>query len=71
MKLRARQSSDHWIGFVHCVLRFGPVGPLKNADFVMNQVFWIGVYPGITPAMIEYMVESLQSLASAGVQAGV
>jgi len=47
------------------------VGPLRNADFVMNQVFWIGVYPGITPAMIEYMVESLHSLASAGVQAGV
>ena len=47
------------------------VGPLTNADFVMNQVFWIGVYPGITPAMIEYMVESLHSLASAGVQAGV
>ena len=29
-KLRSRQSFDHWIGSVHCVLRLGPVGPLKN-----------------------------------------
>jgi len=30
---------------------------LRNADFVMNQVFWIGVYPGIRPAMLDYMLE--------------
>ena len=29
--LRSRQSSDQLIGAVHCDLRFGPVGPLKNA----------------------------------------
>jgi CDP-6-deoxy-D-xylo-4-hexulose-3-dehydrase len=33
------------------------VGSLKNTDFIMNQVFWIGVYPGITSEMIEYMVD--------------
>jgi CDP-6-deoxy-D-xylo-4-hexulose-3-dehydrase len=39
------------------------VGDLKNADAVMNRVFWIGVYPGLTPAMLDYMVESLASIA--------
>jgi CDP-6-deoxy-D-xylo-4-hexulose-3-dehydrase len=40
------------------------VGDLRNADFVMNQVFWIGVYPGIQPAMLEYMLESLHGVAA-------
>jgi CDP-4-dehydro-6-deoxyglucose reductase, E1 len=33
--------------------------PLDRTDFVMNQVLWIGVYPGITSAMRDYMVEAL------------
>ena len=33
------------------------VGDLTNTDFVMNHVFWIGVYPGITGEMLEYMVD--------------
>lgn len=33
------------------------VGDLRNTDFVMNNVFWIGVYPGITDLMINYMVD--------------
>jgi CDP-6-deoxy-D-xylo-4-hexulose-3-dehydrase len=35
------------------------VGSLANSDFVMNQVFWLGVYPGITDNMANYMVEVL------------
>jgi CDP-6-deoxy-D-xylo-4-hexulose-3-dehydrase len=35
------------------------IGNLANADFVMNRVFWIGVYPGLRREHIEYMVESL------------
>jgi CDP-6-deoxy-D-xylo-4-hexulose-3-dehydrase len=34
------------------------VGPLANTETVMNQTFWIGVYPGITRAMVDYVVES-------------
>jgi CDP-6-deoxy-D-xylo-4-hexulose-3-dehydrase len=41
------------------------VGDLANTDFVMNQVFWIGVYPGITEPMVEYMVEAFRGLAAA------
>jgi CDP-6-deoxy-D-xylo-4-hexulose-3-dehydrase len=33
------------------------VGELTNSDIVMNQTFWFGVYPGLTDAMIGYMIE--------------
>jgi CDP-6-deoxy-D-xylo-4-hexulose-3-dehydrase len=32
---------------------------LPNTDYVMENVFWIGVYPGITEPMIEYMIAQL------------
>ena len=31
------------------------VGDLINTDFVMNNAFWVGVYPGMTDEMIDYM----------------
>lgn len=34
------------------------VSNLENSDRVMNSVFWIGVFPGITERMIDYMLES-------------
>ncbi len=37
------------------------VGELPNTDFVMNQVFWIGVFPGLTHAHLDYVIESLQA----------
>jgi CDP-6-deoxy-D-xylo-4-hexulose-3-dehydrase len=30
---------------------------LENTDIVMNQTFWIGIYPGITPAMMDFVAE--------------
>jgi CDP-6-deoxy-D-xylo-4-hexulose-3-dehydrase len=33
------------------------IGSLENTDFIMNQVFWVGVYPGITSEMLEYMLD--------------
>jgi CDP-6-deoxy-D-xylo-4-hexulose-3-dehydrase len=35
------------------------VGDLKNADFVMNNLFWVGVYPGLETDMLEFMIGSL------------
>ncbi len=32
------------------------VGKLENSDFVMNNTFWIGVYPGLTKQMLEYVI---------------
>lgn len=36
------------------------VGALKNTDTIMERSFWIGIYPGITTAMIDYILEQLQ-----------
>ena len=32
------------------------VSDLKNTDYIMNNSFWIGVYPGITKEMRSYVV---------------
>jgi len=40
------------------------IGELANSDYVMNNVFWIGVYPGISDGMIDYLLESLVEVAS-------
>ena len=37
------------------------IGNLANSDFVMNQALWVGVYPGITDAMVEVVVEAFES----------
>jgi CDP-6-deoxy-D-xylo-4-hexulose-3-dehydrase len=43
--------------------RFRVVGGLENTDFIMNNVFWIGLYPGITGPMLDYVLEALHDLA--------
>lgn len=40
------------------------VGNLPNTDLVMNHVFWIGVYPGLSGEMLDYIVESFHELVS-------
>jgi CDP-6-deoxy-D-xylo-4-hexulose-3-dehydrase len=35
------------------------VGELKNTDVAMEQTFWVGVYPGLTEPMLDYIVESI------------
>ena len=43
--------------------RFRVAGPLDNTDFVMNHVFWIGLYPGVSGDMIAYVLETLHQFA--------
>ena len=31
------------------------IGTLPNTDFVMNNVFWVGVYPGLTKPMLDFV----------------
>ena len=32
------------------------VGELENTDKIMNQTFWVGIYPGISEEMMDYTV---------------
>ena len=34
-------------------------GTLKTSDTIMNRSFWIGVYPGLSQAMLTYVAESI------------
>jgi CDP-6-deoxy-D-xylo-4-hexulose-3-dehydrase len=45
------------------------VGDLARADFVMNRVFWVGVYPGLTDESVQFMIESFHDGIAAGVSA--
>jgi len=38
------------------------VGKLDNSDSIMRSTFWIGVWPGLTDEMIDYMIESVRHL---------
>ncbi len=40
------------------------VGDLTNADFVMENAFWLGVFPGLTDAHIDYVVNTVHELAA-------
>ena len=36
------------------------VGDLKHTDNIMNRTFWIGVYPGMTDEMLDYMSDKIK-----------
>ncbi|MET4703232.1 lipopolysaccharide biosynthesis protein RfbH [Frigoribacterium sp. UYMn621] len=38
---------------------FRVVGDLTNTDIVMNRTFWVGVYPGLTAPMLDYIADSI------------
>jgi CDP-6-deoxy-D-xylo-4-hexulose-3-dehydrase len=38
---------------------FRIVGDLTNTDIVMRRTFWVGVYPGLTTAMLDYIADSI------------
>jgi CDP-6-deoxy-D-xylo-4-hexulose-3-dehydrase len=40
------------------------IGDLPNTDFVMRNVLWIGVYPGLNFAMLDYIVQTITQFAS-------
>jgi CDP-6-deoxy-D-xylo-4-hexulose-3-dehydrase len=37
------------------------VGPLTNTDRVMNDTFWLGVFPGLTEEMLDFVAGKLEA----------
>jgi CDP-6-deoxy-D-xylo-4-hexulose-3-dehydrase len=40
------------------------VGSLDNSDKVMTSAFWIGVWPGLTTQMLDFMIENIHEALS-------
>jgi CDP-6-deoxy-D-xylo-4-hexulose-3-dehydrase len=36
------------------------VGDLRNTDFIMNNVLWVGVFPGLNQDMLQYVAEVIR-----------
>ncbi len=47
-------------------VKYRQVGDLRNADFVMNNTFWIGLYPGITEEMIDFVIRRIDDFVKKG-----
>ncbi|EKN3564098.1 lipopolysaccharide biosynthesis protein RfbH [Yersinia enterocolitica] len=41
-------------------VKYRVVGELKNTDRIMNQTFWIGIYPGLTHNHLDYVVSKFE-----------
>ena len=41
-------------------------GELTNTDFIMNNTFWVGVYPGMTDEMIDHMASVIKDAVNEG-----
>lgn len=39
-------------------------GSLENTDFIMDNSFWVGVYPGMSDEMIDYMADVIREAVS-------
>ncbi len=44
------------------------VGELTNTDIVMNQTFWIGVFPGLSNPMIDYVLDTFANFIKTNVK---
>lgn len=40
------------------------VGSLENTEYIMKHTFWVGVYPGMTDDMIDYMAKIISEAVS-------
>lgn len=44
--------------------RYRTVGDLPNTELVMNQLFWIGLFPGVSAPMIGYVKDTIEAICA-------
>jgi CDP-6-deoxy-D-xylo-4-hexulose-3-dehydrase len=49
-------------------VEFRVVGDLTNTDIVMKRSFWVGVYPGLTKPMLDFVIGSISDFMSGKVK---
>jgi CDP-6-deoxy-D-xylo-4-hexulose-3-dehydrase len=42
-------------------MNFKVQGQLKNTDFIMENTFWVGLYPGLSVKHLEYVIDKLKN----------
>jgi CDP-6-deoxy-D-xylo-4-hexulose-3-dehydrase len=47
------------------------VGDLAGSDFILQRVFWVGVYPGLTQEMLAYIAGAIEAFVRKGPHARV
>lgn len=45
-------------------VNFKKIGDLKNTNVVMARSFWVGVYPGLTNSMLDFVSESIKDFVT-------
>lgn len=40
------------------------IGELENTNRIMRDTFWLGVYPGMTEKMVEYIIETIRNFVN-------
>ena len=49
----------------YATVPFRVVGDLSNADLIMNNTFWVGIFPGLDRAMLDYVALKIESATRA------
>jgi CDP-6-deoxy-D-xylo-4-hexulose-3-dehydrase len=44
-------------------VKFRIIGDLENTDTIMNNTFWVGVWPGLTEEMLRYVADTIKSFS--------
>ena len=40
------------------------IGDLPNTDYILRNVFWVGIYPGLSESMLDFVAGTIQSFLS-------